>query len=1051
MAENLGHNDPYRNMKRSDIRPGFLGGKSGERDGRHDNAAEDLKGAEENAAGSMGGGDGEGAGGASRMGLPGVAAGEKNAGGVFTGVGKAKDDKKGGKAKGFLKRKGPIALILGLILGVGGMVGGAQMLMPFSLVAQFTETFNSMHVATKTRSAAFFRYQMDTGRVKDPIKGKIFGDDTFKITNKQANKLAAQGITYDSDYDGNGTRVLKFDDGSGNIKIVTADADVAKKLGNGAVDFNTIYKDNPDFYNGYNKGSMTWRGAIANWFDTITVKFLQSNKITRNLFKDFQEEVKARKDGNTKAAALELMAKGTDEITEGGYKVHGEQEEYEYEDENGEPKTDWRDVDNGNVEPGVKNGDVEVDNDDGSFRIKGTDSEGKLGPGEVVGGGKTSRSEISTTEGVRSKLNSIAGSVQKGANIACTVFNVIGGVSLLVTASEALQIINLATSYFEAIDKVKAGDGNDSPINDLANALTEDKTNSHTVITSSKVWDDSNQDSNFTDGKLNTISDETSSTNKSAMESSGITSLYSGNSVDINDPSVKSFNFTSSINRILGGVGTSVSMFEACAIAKIAANATSAITDALQIAACVLGVVGAAFTFGLSTTACSGLVMGMVKGIALGVAIGVTVAGVISAITPTISSMLTRDLISDIGGEDLGNALTSGANMYMGKTHRSNGGSLTNVENYTAYMVEKQSVIADDAKYERQNKSPFDASSKYTFLGVLMDKTMGLLSNSSVIGAIKTTSSVVSSSVASLSPTVMAYDISKTLPTEDEYKETCPYLWSIGAVGDAYCNPYVITDISTINMDPSDVIDKVNDIHVSEEPNLLDDESNGNVKINPKSDLAKYINYCDNRNSAFGIVDNNIASQVSDWGNVQTSSSLINNASNSAIGAIPVIGDVIDVVNSEQQLANVGYISGESCVAGNTVNKSESPDWEEAKYYQRFIEDQSLAETIGLVEKSAVTAYLDEYYEQNPLDNSYEGILARYSGLTKDNVVALLDFIDYGNYIAEYDVSERYAFGAPIVEKDDSIQFESENLMAGAYILFDNIIYADVRNRTNLV
>ena len=39
---------------------------------------------------------------------------------------------------------------------------------------------------------------------------------------------------------------------------------------------------------------------------------------------------------------------------------------------------------------------------------------------------------------------------------------------------------------------------------------------------------------------------------------------------------------------------------------------------------------------------------------------------------------------------------------------------------------------------------------------------------------------------------------------------------------------------------------------------------------------------------------------------------------------------------------------------------------------------------MGLIEKSSVTAYLEEYYEKHPLDNSYEGILARRSGLTKD-------------------------------------------------------------------
>ena len=36
--------------------------------------------------------------------------------------------------------------------------------------------------------------------------------------------------------------------------------------------------------------------------------------------------------------------------------------------------------------------------------------------------------------------------------------------------------------------------------------------------------------------------------------------------------------------------------------------------------------------------------------------------------------------------------------------------------------------------------------------------------------------------------------------------------------------------------------------------------------------------------------------------------------------------------------------------------------------YQRFIEDQRLLENMGLIEKSSVTAFLEDYYEKHPLD-----------------------------------------------------------------------------------
>ena len=67
-----------------------------------------------------------------------------------------------------------------------------------------------------------------------------------------------------------------------------------------------------------------------------------------------------------------------------------------------------------------------------------------------------------------------------------------------------------------------------------------------------------------------------------------------------------------------------------------------------------------------------------------------------------------------------------------------------------------------------------------------------------------------------------------------------------------------------------------------------------------------------------------------------------------------------------------------------------------------FFAYQRLLENMGLVEKSSVTAYLEEYYEKHPLDNSYEGVLARRSSLTKENVIALLNYAEDLVFLANY-------------------------------------------------
>lgn len=955
---------------------------------------------------------------------------EESSGGFYSGFGKKRDAKRmRGKGKGFLKKQGPVITIFMMIFGVGGLIGGAQLFQPFSLVEQFRETFNSMQTSANARSNVFFKMQMDSERVKNPIKARIFSSDTFKITSTQSKRLSTQGIYYDNDFEGTGIRVLKFDDGTGELRIVTADNASAVKLneldlGNfdadsvtgmkynvEAISFADLYGSNADFFYGYNKGSMTWRGAIANWFGSLTAKFLSSNNLTRNLFKNFQKEVEASQNGNTKTVALAMMAEGTEEVKEGGVVVQKYDEETEIKD--------GEEVGTGNY-----------------YLTEAEQSESST----------FNRTSIKSEADVRAKLQEISnkysgasGAVSQVANYACLAVNFLGGVSLLVSASEALQIIHLVTNYFEAIDKVRAGDGDDSPINVLADALNEQKTSSYETIVSSGV-----NSTEVTDSGIASLTTEKVTKTGSAMESSGIAALYGGGSVNPNDPSVKSFNFTSSIKRVLGGIGTSMAAFETCSFAKIAAAAASTVIDGLEVAGCIAGVVGAGFTFGASLAACGPFLTDKAIGIGLSVAAGVLIGGIISLITPVVANMLTRDLITNIGGEDLGNALTSGANMYLGNTHRSNGGSLATESEYIQFAYAQQQTIAENAKYERMDKSPFDVSSQYTFLGTLMTQLMGYASTNSFMKFITSSGSMISSAITSLTPASMAYNIADDLVPMDEYAEICPYLASIGAVGDMYCNPYSITDMSTIEYDPANVTDKLND-------NFLDETTeDGNVIIDGSSDLAKYILFCDNRNSAFGIADQNIVNQVSSWGQVNSGNSTFDNVTNSAIGAVPIVGDVIDIVDNSTALANAGYIGGESCVAGNTVNDVAAPDWETAKYYQRFIEDQSLAESIGLIKESAVTAYLDDYYEANPLDQSYEGILARYSGLEKEDVIALLDIIDYGNYIASYDPSDRYSFVENTYNTNSEISFEEDNDAQFEVIgldIYNIFVYVDLRNK----
>ena len=217
--------------------------------------------------------------------------------------------------------------------------------------------------------------------------------------------------------------------------------------------------------------------------------------------------------------------------------------------------------------------------------------------------------------------------------------------------------------------------------------------------------------------------------------------------------------------------------------------------------------------------------------------------------------------------------------------------------------------------------------------------------------------------------------------------------------------------------------------------NFEDKDDTDVPTIKDGSDLAKYIIYCGQRQSPYGMPDQNITSDITKG--TSTGSSI----GDSIVGAIPVVGNALDIITNSKTVANYGWVSGQACVTNNGSGDDmggEVPKWNDVKEYQRFIEDQRLAENAGLIEKSAVSAYLDSYYEKHPLDNSYEGILARRSGLTKDQVIATLDIIEVINFLSDYNPSTMYPL-AHEDKKDEQISIDDKT--NDDFVIIANVPY----------
>ena len=556
----------------------------------------------------------------------------------------------------------------------------------------------------------------------------------------------------------------------------------------------------------------------------------------------------------------------------------------------------------------------------------------------------SSLSGATTMDSVRNVLNSKITSVAKlAATAGCAGVEIMSAIQTYMAAQQARQYLNLATGYLEAVQGAQVGKNDGTPMNKYNEILTTPDPD----------------------------------TGKTPMEAATSQAIFSGTTVDPNNESIKNVSFEnlmSSLGTLTGNVNFTAQAFEACSYVKMGVSAVNFATTVLNFVP-VLGQAVQAIH----------IVARLVGRLALGVAIASISSFIIPKILTPVFQSVAKNVATEWVGEDYFNAMFSGAGKYLGGNYQTGGGSAGSKEAVLAYNRAKEVVLAEQAELDRKTKSPFDLTSKNTFLGSLAYALIPLATSAGVGSTIKNIGSVFTSSVSNILPSASA--IAETSLVESF--GSCPIMNSVGAVCDPTGNPYYVEDLSTIDLTPAEIEAKIIEI----DPNAFKGENaNGQKIINPNSNLGKTATILNQRIATLGIADASAANVL-----VQQPSTIIAN--------IPLVGDVAQIISAIGQAENMPWISGS---AG--VNSADNPLWNEVKYYQRYIEDQRLLEVAGVTEKSSVTALLEEYYDKNPLDNSEQGIIARYSGLTKDQVVAVEDAIDVITYIANYDPTTRTDF-----------------------------------------
>lgn len=323
---------------------------------------------------------------------------------------------------------------------------------------------------------------------------------------------------------------------------------------------------------------------------------------------------------------------------------------------------------------------------------------------------------------------------------------------------------------------------------------------------------------------------------------------------------------------------------------------------------------------------------------------------VLNSVGTTISNSLVNNSYESIKGIPAGEFLVEGAVNVGKRLARASGASSGDENAVLAYQKLTNDILAMDAKVDRMKRSPFDITSKNTFLGSIVYRFAITASrhSSSFLGRLSTITNTTTRAAMSLMPTSFADDAKEGYLS---YFGDCETYGTIGAVGSAQCSEIATFDTSTLN-------DPFNDqgfIDFVESNTTLNDS--GQRTIKQDSILADYILYNDKRTTPLGTMDGGILETIS-----------------SKSKSIPFISKILNLIKSF-----LGASNQDKRVATGAafVNSSSNKDWPKYKYAQRYIsiaraktnlmqysDDPVAYNNLKLFEgnENPVVAFLRDYY-----------------------------------------------------------------------------------------
>ena len=869
-------------------------------------------------------------------------------------LGLARSVRRNGGVKRTLKVAGPVGVILIVLAIAFGSILGSQSTLLASLVGNLQLQYDPINVTTNLRSKIIMKMTM---------KGSISANSKWsEFTTHQKRKLANAGIEVQTVRSGlKKYTVLKYTDDDNNVSYVAADPEAANKIraemGDVDVsDFEGKIQNDNDFFVKYQDGTATWRTSVAAMFDKVADWVFDKMHVTRNTFTDVEEKAPADGDYDSAKAAVDEDFDGEfQKATTGDTDIDAARHKSgeETDPDTGETRATY-DEDIGQTKFG---GD-----DEASIRQSIEDPNGAtqkaLDSDDIAGG------------------SGAAGILSNIAEGTCQAYNIVTGMNRMIKAYELAQVVVMGMKVLEAIQRMQAGDGGGDVIADVVgNNLTE--------VVQQKVKTQSKSDT-FGEDKYETLEG-------SVMSSNPIGAVFGGSQITSNTKEVKALVVPeSTIRKILNTVGgNSGTGYKVCAMANLTANALDLIINIATLGAATLG----SFIVSGATA--------LVKGI--------IIAGLISFFVPRIAEMLTRKFDDVVKGPIGGAALSWATSHALGKNAQASGFRPAREDTLIKYAYAKEQVIADETRYAKLTMSPFDTSSPYTFMGTLV-RTFGssFTAHDSIISGVTTFSNIARKSFNAFIPS--SYASNKTVDELVSHGE-CTDLESMNSgtgnepIGDAFCEIVAVGDMTKINKAPDEVVKYlqnttctgVNNAFAGGKKAFGDnfdenaEDFDKNLNVQKDTCLGKFISEWTQRETPAGEPDDSIANSY------QVSSG---NTVLDMLGSLLTLG-TLDLINSAEVAAHLPNIIGDEYTDPSSPN---------ADYYnvaEQFVTQERIREAAtGGEERSAVSVFLDKYYEENPLDDSFEGRLARYSGLSKKTVSQLLEVGELMTFLADYDPSD---------------------------------------------